>query len=76
MKKNPKQKTVEAFTVIFGEKGYAKYEITYWSADLHPIFTKRKHARDWARELFDSGALNTRCKVVPCTITYQPPKSK
>jgi hypothetical protein len=70
MKNNsPKSKVVKAWAVIFNE-GYAHGELTYWSADLHPIFTKRKFAVKWARDLKEGAKFKKRPRVVSCEIKY------
>jgi hypothetical protein len=65
-----KTTTVKAWTVVFNS-GYARGELTFWSADLHPVFTKKSYAVDWARELGKTTKLSKRPKVVSCTISYR-----
>jgi hypothetical protein len=69
------KKAVKAWTVIFNS-GYADGNLTYWSFDLHPIFTKRSCATSWAKELHEGAMLTKRPKVVPCIITYEVPTKK
>jgi hypothetical protein len=68
-----KKKTVKAWTVIFAD-GYAQGEVTFWSNDVHPIFTQKKFARKWARELKENTNIPTH--VVECTISYSLPLTK
>lgn len=68
------KKTIKAWTVVFGRSKYASGEITYWSKDLHPIFTQKSFATNWKNELKTTGGV--AAEVVPVIISYQFPTKR